>query len=58
VSPSPVWFPFAVTVHPHLALPRQGEGNMVVISVPRPWWEGLGEGVYCYQRTNVDFILD
>ena len=26
---------------------------MVVISVPRPWWEGLGEGVNCYNITSI-----
>ena len=25
---------------------------MVVTSAPRPWWEGLGEGVDCYTITN------
>ena len=38
-----------ITVHPHLALPHQGGGNIVVISVPPPPVEGLG-GVYCYKK--------
>ena len=25
---------------------------MVIINVPRPWWEGLGEGVDCYELAN------
>ena len=33
-----------VTVHPHLNLPHQGEGYKGTMSIPRPWWEGLGGG--------------
>ena len=25
------------------------------MSIPRPWWEGLGEGVNCYKNKNRDF---
>jgi len=36
-----------VTVqHPHLASPIEGEETFF----PRPWWEGLGEGVNCYKK--------
>ena len=41
-----------VTVHPHLNLPlpflplSEGDrgGNQGTMGIPRPWWEGLGEG--------------
>ena len=34
-----------VTVqYPHLTSPIEGEETFF----PRPWWEGLGEGVNCY----------
>ena len=42
----------SVTVHPHnlLPLPPRGTGEEYkgTMSIPRPWWEGLGEGVNFY----------
>ena len=40
---------FGVTVQrPHLTSPIEGEETFF----PRPWWEGLGEGVNCYTKAN------
>ena len=47
-----------ITVHPHPNLPpppvplSEGEEYKGTMSIPRPWWEGLGEGVNCYSFTH------
>jgi hypothetical protein len=38
-----IYQPFSILVtvqHPHLAFPIEGEEAFL----PRPWWEGIGEG--------------
>ena len=52
-----------VTVHPLPPLPHQGGGIYKFVSpvagkrpckpIPRSWWEGLGEGVNCYEKCNI-----
>ena len=39
------------TDHPHLNLPIKGEEYKGTMSIPRPWWEGLGRGELLQKNT-------
>ncbi len=34
----------------------KGEEYKGTMSIPRPWWEGLGEGVNCYNISNSKIV--
>ena len=42
---------------PHLNLPIKGEEYKGTMSIPRQWWEGLGEEVNCYVKPNSILII-